>query len=307
MQNENWPNFLIIGAGKTGTTSIDYYLDQHPEIFMSPEKEPNFFGFELNSESDFKNDPTELDYYRESVTDLESYLDLFSDVKDEKAIGEISNTYLHHENACKRIKKWIPDAKLIAVFRQPVDRLYSRYLHLARVNQLPTKKFSDCLDKNSIWWRRNDLIKEGFYYRHLSKFYQEFPEENIKVFLYEDLKKDSSKLMYELFEFLRVDPDFKPNTSVVYNSSGFIKNENYESVLGHNGIVKKVFEKILPDQIITSLKKNQVMQKVVTKIRAKNLKKPKLQPELRRRVTEIYQSDIEKLSSLINRDLSSWM
>jgi len=304
---EIWPNFLVIGAGKSGTTSLDYYLDQHPDIFMSPVKEPNFFGFELANEEDFESNPTELNYYRQSVTKLEDYLNLFEGVTNETAIGEISNTYLYHENAPLRIKKWVPNAKLIAILRQPAERLYSRFLHLARDNRLPTQSFSDCLDKESIWWERNDLVKEGFYFRNLSKFYDHFPKEQIKVFLFDDLRNKSDDLVAEIFGFLGVNKDFKPNTSVQYNSSGFVKNKYYEYVLGHNSIPKRILENIIPTESFKKLKKNQKVQKILTKTRERNLHKPKLDPETKASVTSIYKEDILKLSELIGRDLSHWL
>lgn len=307
MSRNTWPNFLILGAGKSGTTSLDYYLNQHPDIYMSPRKEPNFFGFETKSEADFIGNPTELEYYRQSVTDKSAYLSLFSDVNKETAIGEISNTYLYHESACERIKHWIPNVKLIAIFRQPVDRLYSRYLHLARDNRLPTQNFEDCLDRNTIWWKRNDLIQEGFYYRHLSKFYDSFPLESIKIFLYEDLKSNSDTLMKDLFNFLEVDASFKPNTTVKYNSSGFVKNQSYERFLGHDGFVKRSIEKLLPRKIFDSLKRNQIIQKSLTRVRERNLSKPKLSHEMKSRLLDIYRDDIDNLSKLIDRDLTHWL
>jgi len=305
--SEIWPNFLIIGAGKSGTTSLDFYLEQHPEVFMSPVKEPNFYGYELHQETDFSSAPDELAYYQQSVTDKASYLQLFSEVESEKAVGEISNTYLYHKNACTRIKKYIPEAKLIAIFRQPAERLYSRYLHLARDNRLPTENFADCLDKSTIWWQRNDLVKEGFYYRHLSKFYDEFPKDQIKVFLYDDLKNDTAGLMREIFEFLGVDPGFSPDTSVKYNSSGFVKSKNYDKVFGYNGLIRQTAKKLVPGRIYQTLRRNPVAQKALTKVREKNLHKPKLSPELKREVTNIYREDIEKLSALVEKDLSHWL
>lgn len=274
---------------------------------MSPRKEPNFFGFETKSEADFVGNPTELEYYKQSVTDKSAYLSLFSDVKNETSIGEISNTYLYHEKACERIQHWIPNAKLIAIFRQPVDRLYSRYLHLARDNRLPTQSFKDCLDKSTIWWKRNDLIQEGFYYRHLSKFYNSFPSDRIKIFLYEDLKSSSDKMMKDLFNFLEVDATFEPNTTVKYNSSGFVKNKNYERFLGHDGYAKRSIEKLLPRKLFDSLKRNQIIQKSLTKVRERNLSKPKLSHEIKIQLLDIYRDDINNLSKLIDRDLSHWL
>ncbi|MEM6641573.1 MAG: sulfotransferase [Bacteroidota bacterium] len=306
-KKETWPSFLIIGAGKSGTTSLDYYLDQHPEVFMSPVKEPNFFGFELATEDDFKDDPLELAYYKQSVTSIEEYLSLFSESSDAKAIGEISNTYLTHENAYQRIKHHIPDTKLVVILRHPAERLYSRYLHLARDNRLPTENFSDCLDQSSVWWKRNDLIKEGFYYKNLSRFYHAFKESQIKVFLYEDLKNESEKLMKDLYSFVGVHPEFKPDTSVTYNRSGVIKSKLYNDIVGYQGVVRKVAGAVIPKRTFQKLKKNAAAQKLITKVRDRNLDRPPFDPSLKQAITEFYHEDITALSKLIGRNLDHWL
>ena len=109
------PNFLIVGAQKAGTTSLHYYLKQHPQIYMSLRKEPHFF------------EGMHWDFYRPGrimlpVTDLADYQALFEGVTDEKAIGEASASYLYSPKAPTLIKRSIPDARLIAILRNPADR-----------------------------------------------------------------------------------------------------------------------------------------------------------------------------------------
>ena len=302
----NIPDFLIIGAGKSGTTSLDNYLKQHPQIFISERKEPNFFGYELNQLSDFSVE-SEINHYKESVTNLTEYLKLFSSAKQGQLIGETSNTYMYHTSAAERIYHYNPDVKLIAILRQPAERLYSRFLHLARENELPSENFSDCLDKDSIWWWRNDLVKEGFYSLYLKKYYELFNKEQIKVFLFEDLKNQPEKLFREIFEFLKVDSNFEPNLSVEYNQSGFIKNKKLDTIFGGKGIINRSIKFVLPGKIIAALKSNTKLQKKIQSIRNKNLYKPKFDVELRNKITkEIYCDDIKELEKIIDRDLTHW-
>src|SRR5690606_1060014 len=104
------PNFIIIGAPKAGTTSLYYYLRQHPQIFMSSVKEPNFFateGLDLHTE-----DALDRVWIDQSITDLDSYSTLFADVKDETAVGEASTSYLGSRHAARRIHYHVPDARL---------------------------------------------------------------------------------------------------------------------------------------------------------------------------------------------------
>jgi hypothetical protein len=305
---DRMPDFLIIGAGKSGTTSLDKYLKQHPEIFIPKVKEPNFFGYENRKIEDFQGNHEEISHYMNSITNLDAYLDLFKDAKPGQIKGETSNTYMYHPEAPARIKYYNPDMKLIAVLRQPAGRLYSRYLHLARENRLPTPDFSDCLNKNTIWWQRNDLIKEGFYYKNLSPFFKLFPKENIRVYLYEEFNDQSEVVLKDIYNFLGVDPNFKPDLSVKYNQSGFIKNPFLDKIYGQRGILSTTIKAILPTSVLQKLKGNVSIQKTLNDLRGKNLTRPKLEPDVRFKLThEVYGEDIHRLQYLIGRDLSHWL
>ena len=123
------PNFLIIGSAKGGTSSLHYYLRQHPQIFMPDLKEPRFFALEggiLN----FQNPDSAINY--NSITTLREYESLFANVTNELGIGEASPLYLYSEKAARRIKHYVPDAKLMVILRNPVDRAFSCYTHLLR-------------------------------------------------------------------------------------------------------------------------------------------------------------------------------
>lgn len=111
------PDFFIVGAPKAGTTSIYSYLVQHPEIFMPARKEPYFFG----------------QWRRNSEEDLRDYLRLFRGVPESKVAGEASTTYLYLQSAAEEIKAFRPDAKIIIMLRNPVDRAYSQYWHHVRL------------------------------------------------------------------------------------------------------------------------------------------------------------------------------
>lgn len=302
------PDFLVIGAGKSGTTSIDKYLNQHPQVFVPRSKEPNFFGYENMTVEDFNGNQEEIAHFKNSVTTLDRYLKIFEEAKPHQLRGETSNTYMYHEQAPYRIKHYIPEVKLIAVLRQPAGRLYSRYLHLARENRVPSENFSDCLNRNSIWWLRNDLIKEGYYYRHLSTYFKLFPRQNIRIYLYEDLQAQPYKVMADIYDFLGVEATFKPDISVRYNESGFIKNKLLNKIYGQGGLLSKSLRAIFPSTVIHKLKGNLTLKRRMYELRSKNLHRPGIDPEIKRKLTlEVYAEDIKNLEKLINRDLSHWL
>jgi hypothetical protein len=109
------PNFLIIGAGKSGTTSLYHYLGEHPDVFMSPVKEPGFFVYE--GETLRFCGPGDDKANRKFITDISSYQALFEAVSHENAVGEASPSYIYRKKASEQIWHHLPDAKLIAILR----------------------------------------------------------------------------------------------------------------------------------------------------------------------------------------------
>ena len=302
------PDFLIIGAGKSGTTSLNNYLKQHPQLFIPVRKEPNFYGYELKTVANFEGDDDEIRQFTRSITNFDDYLHLFDEAGENQLKGETSNTYLYHDDAPRRIQHYHPGMKLIAVLRQPAERLWSRYLHLARENKLPTPNFSDALDRSTIWWRRNDLVKEGFYYSNLSRFYEFFPASQIRVYLYEDLNIHGETVMKDIFDFLEVDQTFVPDLDVRLNPSGFIINKRLDGIIGSKGIIQESVKSLLSMKVYQGLKNNGVLQKLIGRMRTRNLARPRIDPEVKRMLTnEVYADEIKKLQKLIGKDLSHWL
>lgn len=302
-----YPNFLIIGAGKAGTTSLYRYLNQHPDVYLADVKDSEFFAMEGKKPVAREEDPESLHHHPNAVYDLESYQGLFDDVTTEKAVGEASTIYLYDKYAYTVIKKYVPEVKMIAVFRDPVDRLYSRWLHLVRDDRKPSASFSDALNRQSIWWRRNDLIWEGFYYKHLSKFFEIFDRSQILVKFYDELLGDSVAFTRDMFEFLDVDPNFKPDTTARYNVSGVAKSKLVNRLIGGNSKLRKLLKKRMPGAL-SWMRKQNALQGIVTQLRRRNLKTPPLDPEIRKRlIEEVYKEDILKFQELVNRDLSHWL
>ena len=134
------PNFLIIGAMKSGTTSLYHYLKQHPQIYMSSIKEPNFFALE-GSNLDFNGaegkEQIQRLIKRESIINIEEYRALFRRAAHETAIGEASPMYLYSPEAPYRIRYYVPEAKLITILRNPVERAYSAFLYMTRDGREP--------------------------------------------------------------------------------------------------------------------------------------------------------------------------
>jgi hypothetical protein len=215
--------------------------------------------------------------------------------------------YLYHPDAPQKIKNTLSDVKLIAILRNPVDRLYSRYMHLARERREPSETFEECLNRDSIWWKRNDLIQEGFYFTHLKRYFDLFDASQIRIYLYEELRNDPLALVQDLYEFIGVDGWYEPDLSVEYNVSGKIKNPLIDRFIGQDSLLKSTLDTVSP-KVMETIKNQDWLKKQVNKLRKKNLVKPILRHDARVALIEgVYGSEIAKLQRLIGKDLSSWL
>jgi len=146
------PNFLVIGTAKAGTTSLNQYLRQHPQIYMSPHKAPRFFALEGQPLAfDGPGDRTRFTF----VTERAQYEALFDGVSTERAVGEASPWYLYVEQAPERIKHHVAHARLIGVLRDPVQRAYSNFLHARSEGLEPLDDFAAAMDAESERIDRN--------------------------------------------------------------------------------------------------------------------------------------------------------
>ena len=295
------PNFLIIGTQKAGTTSLASYLKEHPQIFMSPIKEPGFFDFEGQKPNFFG--PGDQELYDHVPTEIESYSKLFQGVYNEIAIGEATTWYLYSPRAPERIKHYIPNAKLIIILRNPVDRAYSAFLHARRDGREVITDFSQALreeetriDQNwEYLWRYTQM---GFYFDQLKRYFKEFDRSQIKVYLYEDLNNNPAILLKDIFKFLNVDTTFMPDICVRSNISGIPRSRRLYDFLKTKNIIKEFFKPFLPSRL---------RQQILSSLRQLNLPKPEFSPAIRSQLTEVYREDVLKLQDMIHRDLSTWL
>lgn len=172
---------------------------------------------------------------------------------------------------------------------------------------IPEQGISYLFDRSSIWWKRPDLVPEGFYFKHLEKYFDHFPHENIRVYLYEDFRSKPLETLRDIFGFIGVNPEVQVDTDVIVNKSGRRKKNMFNLLLGQNGALIGLSKSVLPG-IHERFKRNKNVVKYLNKARNKNIIPLKMSPEFRDRITnEIYHDDISSLSKLLNRDLEHWL
>lgn len=289
------PNFFVIGANRAGTTSLHHYLSQHPQVYMSPVKEPNYFNPKAG-----RTDPLWSNRSTPVLT-LEEYQALFADVAGERAIGESSTVYLSMPGAPERIRDAVPEAKLVAILRNPVDRAFSDY-SLHRSWGTETLSFADAvtaeLDVDGpVAGRMRGYVKTGFYGRSLTRYLEVFEREQLRVYLHEDLMVAPDDLLRDLFGFLGVDPSFAVDTTSRHNASRYEpKNVALERVTRAGAL--RAATRIVPKRARVAAREF---------LRRANHAVPDFPDDIRRRLLDVYRSDIARTQTIIGRDLSAWL
>ena len=304
------PDFLIIGAAKSGTTALYHYLNQHPQVYMSPEKEPRFFALEGQT-PDFRGPADHRGINRCRFTSIEAYRELFREASEAEVAGEASTLYLYSPEAPENIARHAPDAKLIVVLRNPVDRAYSAFLFMLRDSREPLDDFSLALEdeKRRIaenWGPEYHYLQRGFYYPQLERYLDRFGREKVRIYLYEDLMEDPDGVVRDMFRFLGVEDSFTPDMSSKHNVSGIPASKVLQRAylfLRGSSPLKSALKTLLPAKV-----RHRMYLRALRSVQRRNLKKaPPLSPRVRRELTEAYRDDILKLQDLIQRDLSKWL
>lgn len=282
------PNFLVIGAQKSGTTTLCRQLAEHPDVFMPEKKEPHFFSYDEGARPQFKERSKKK---KNVVTSLAEYEALFANASGQKAVGEGSTSYIHMAGAAERVRARIPHARLIAILREPVDRCWSHFHHAVRSGREPFDGFEQAIHEEDRriaegWGDPYAYRAKGFYSRQLRHWLTLFPREQLFVRLFDDLTEDPRALYREAFAFLGVDAEFVPDLSRKYNVGG-----DADEVFDYRpGIAERIRMAISPAS------------------RGYDpAKKPPFPDALRKELKEGYRADVEDLQELLGRDLGNWL
>ena len=285
------PNFFIVGTPKAGTTSLYEYLQEHPDVYMSPIKETNYFSFE-------EIEKQGLFYNEEHINSIDKYLAQFADVRTEKAIGEASVSYLFYDSVPDKIKNFNPNSKIIIVLRNPIERGFSHYLMDKRIGFVKNK-YDDIVHKKSqnkkAFLYYQQYVALGLYYEQLQRYFSVFDKKQILVLLYEDINQHIEKVVHNLYSFLEVDTSFQPDLNKKHNTFIAPKNPVIQHLYKFK-MVRNVAKRVFNNSFQHSIKNNFFSKE----------KKPVLDNGLKKDLIEIYRSDIDKTAELINRDLRSW-
>lgn len=289
------PNFLLVGAAKCGTTSLHHYLCQHPAIFMPKWKELSFFCSDPNAP------PLR-------VKNLHDYHRLFSDIRNEDAIGEASTCYLYDAFSPNLIKTALGQIKIIIILRNPVDMAYSLYNQQLRKEGETIDTFeralieetnrfnSDPFKKKCYGWHANYYyFRRGLFHGQVKRYLDTFGNSKVKVLLFDDLVKNPVAISQQIYRFLEVDDTFLP-TVKIFNKGG--TKFDIPSFWKDIGLLRKT--------VSFALSKN-LIRKMKLLVQKRNMPSPRpIRIDTAQSLSKRFEPDIVLLEYLLKLDLSSW-
>ncbi len=290
------PNLLIIGAAKAGTSALHVYLNEHPQIFMTKPKEPRFFLVWENQEQMRVHEKENRPVFNAYNT-LEKYTALFAEGKYHPIRGESSPQYLSYLHCAAKISKLIPNVKIIAVLRNPVDRAFSNYV-MYKNWRVEKKNFEEAIEeelKNGRLSCIQDLryLSLGKYVEQLKPYLSLFPANQLKICLYDDFKTSPENFLKDIFDFLGVDNTFIPKIETRHNVSFIRRYAEKPKIDKLLNVTRRGFRKLN----ITFLERA---------IQQHRFYKPLFKAEVRKKIINYYVDEISQLERLLNKDLSGW-
>jgi hypothetical protein len=279
---------FLVGAAKAGTTSLWFYLSQHPDIFMAPTKEPHYF-------SQIRPAPR-LAMFFPHITTTDDYLALFQGRRTERVVGEASTSYLWDERVPARIKAVSPEARVLIILRDPVARAHSHYWNDA-AEGIDKRSFlaalqQDLHDPVAAWGVSSLYLQAGLYAESVARYMDLFPG-RVHVVFFEEFISDMRGHMRDVFSFLGVDPSVAGRLSLEpQNPSKLPRNDLAKRLLRAFGLRRRARE-LVPHSLHPPLRA----------LLVRTGKAPDMEPAAGRLLTEYYREDIEKLAKLLGRDV----
>jgi hypothetical protein len=277
------------------------YLNQHPQLFMSPIKEPNYFATDLDSGS-----------YMDSVTfmrDRDKYLELYAGATPDQLTGEASTWYLISRDAARNIHDWNPDTKIVAMLRDPVKMLHSLHLRRQYGGSEDIESFAEALAAEED--RRNGRriptqarnVKAfqyrdvGRYATQIERYIDVFGRDRVLVVIFEEFQADPATAYRSVLEFLGVDPDFQPDFEVV-NAGMSRRSPRIQKMLLRPSVIRTA-RAVVPDRL------KPAVGRTWDRLNSRGKQPAKLDPAVAKSLRMDLQPDIDRLAEVIGRDLNS--
>jgi hypothetical protein len=294
------PNFLVIGSGRAGTTSLHHYLRQHPDVHIPARKAPShFYCVGASSSASLER---RLSTRAHFVADPDAYEALFDSWSGQRAVGEVSPVYLASTAVAQRVAERLDDVRIIAILRDPIERVHARFVARRRDGLERTRDFATLVDTE----RRLPLVLDdtagtylasGFVSHVLQTYVDVIAPERIRCYLYDDLRQDPAALVDDMMRFLDVDPDVPIDTQVSHNrSGGTIAGPATRALWTRTALARTWLRPHVPEPV-----RDRVFRLATRSVRAEPI-----DPAVHATLAEIYRPEVDRLQQMLGRDLSHW-
>ncbi|WP_101524402.1 sulfotransferase family protein [Nocardioides houyundeii] len=305
MTVDRLPDFFLIGAPKAGTSALHAALAQHPQLYLSGVKEPKYYMCGDSPPPAYKG-PGDAHSNQEWIWQRQRYLRLFADAPPGALVGESTPFYLYNRDARRRIAADRPDARLVAVLRDPVDRAYSNWMHLWMDGLEPRSDILEAVNREqrridagwAPFWHYRGL---GMYGRQVQDLFDHFPREQVLLLRYRELVESPGATLHRVFGFLGVDSaevDRIPRD----NSRPFVRDSPRVRAIAPVIRAGATVAQFLPPEVWRRVSRPLIAQLH----RGGDESRPTLTPRQRQALLEPHLGDIELLERLTGESFADW-
>lgn len=289
-------DFIVIGAPKSGTTSLFHYLRKHPQIYLPLDKYAEFFS----------------DEHALSQGIHHLFNDRYREASSSQRLGKVTPQYMAHPLVPRRIKSTFPKIKLIALLRNPIDRAFSDFRMRQKVNRedrcfrvaalsLIEKNYriSESGDSGIPIAENDGYLAKSMYYDILQLYLRDFNSSSMLILFSEHLRGDPFSTLQRIYRHINVDDTFRPsNIGNQYHQGGQKRFEGLLPALQRVKPLKWIWNKLLPEDRRAFLVR-QMNEKILTK----SVPPPKLDPDLRRSLVRYFREDVRQLEDTFDLEV----
>lgn len=297
------PDFFVVGAAKAGTTAVYHWLQSHPDVFQPSVKEPGYFAY-VGGQASPVSGPYDPDYTSKIVVDRKSYARLYAEAGN-RLTGDVSPVYLLNKYAAQRIAAVRPDARIIVLLRDPVDRAFSQFMHHVRDSLEPYETFEDALVHEAKrlaegWSWGHGYATHGFYAAQIERYLKVFPREQVLFIEYQYLQNDPDGCWRQICRHIGIKP------TVLVKNERVNSTENLKTVssrpklthfLRHPGVVQKGLKQVMPAGLRARLRKM---------LEGPERPAPVLSPDTKRTLANLYLSERSRIEAFSDLNLQGW-
>lgn len=298
-----FPSFFLLGAAKAGTSAFFDMLARQPGIFVPALKEPNYFALGEQPPR-FRGPGDDIGINRRSIWRRKDYAALFRDASPNQVIGEASVIYLASTTAAPAIRAAVPDARLLAILRDPVERAYSAFRHLRRDGREEHEDFGRALaaeeERVAAGWEPLwHYQRVGRYADQLETWLEHFPRDQMLIVRYERFRDEPRSVLVEACRFLDMDAKRLEGPARPVNVSGVPRSQRLQRLLIGDNPIKRLARPLVPARL-----RRRAWQGLM---RRNTRPTPAgLPADLEAELRERFRLQVERLERLLDWDLTSW-